>query len=89
MFFSLLSGADPENSERGGRVPHPPPPPPPPVWKLNFSGHAAYIIVGVFVMQNNVTLTVQNTLIIEEKKGARPLGPSSKSAYGCFAMRYS
>ena len=23
-------GADPENSKRGGRVPHPPPPPPPP-----------------------------------------------------------
>ena len=32
-------GADPEDSERGGRVPHPLPPPP--EWKLYFPGHAA------------------------------------------------
>ena len=37
------SGADPENSERWGWVPHPP---------LHFSGDAAHSIVGVFVMQS-------------------------------------
>ena len=29
----------------------------PPEWKLHFSGHAAYSIVSVFVMQSKVTLT--------------------------------
>ena len=44
------SGADPENSERESRVPHPPP-------TQRMRGDAAYSIVGVFVMHSNVTLT--------------------------------
>ena len=40
---AIFARADPENSERGGRVPHPP---------LHFSGDAAYSIVGGFVMQS-------------------------------------
>ena len=48
-------GADPENLERGGRVPYPA------LFerKLQFSGDGAYSIVGVFVMQSEVTLTFQ------------------------------
>ena len=61
-------------------------PPPHLERKLQFSGHAAYSIVGVFVMQSNITLTFwKNKLIVlvEEKRGSRgPLGPSPKSAYG-------
>ena len=52
---------------------------PTPEWKLHFSGHAAYSIEGVFVMQSKVKLTFQNILKIQEKKGGR--GPSPKSAY--------
>ena len=47
-----IAGADPENAEREDWVPHPPPH----EWKLYFSGHAEYSIVGVFVMQIKVTL---------------------------------
>ena len=46
----IVAGADPENSEKGGRVPHPPTPPPQKM-KTSLSGHAAYSFVGVFVMQ--------------------------------------
>ena len=55
-----FSGADPENTERGGGVSHRPEPPHPTPHherKLQFSGHAAYSIVGVFVMQSQVTFT--------------------------------
>ena len=48
-------GAYLENSERGGRISPPSPPPSPRPdheGKLDFSGHAAYSIVGVFVMQS-------------------------------------
>ena len=49
-------GADPENSERGGRVL----PPLHPAWNENFTFQdGAYIIVGVFMMQSEVTLTFQ------------------------------
>ena len=51
------TGADPENSERGGRVSPPTPSPPPPEWKLQFSGHAAYSILSVFAMQSKAKLT--------------------------------
>ena len=49
-----FAGADLENSERGSRIS---PPPPPGEWKLHFSGHAAYSIVDVLLMQSKVTLT--------------------------------
>ena len=50
--FHHVPGEDPENSERGGQVPHPPHP----EWKLYSSGHAVYSIVCVFVMQSKVML---------------------------------
>ena len=50
------------------------PPPPHPEWKLQFSGHAAYGIVGIFVMQSKVTLTFQKHFENTRKKGGpRPL----------------
>ena len=42
--------------KEGAESPIPNPPPLPPWMKLHFSGHAAYRIVGVFVMQSKVTL---------------------------------
>ena len=104
VFFSTLwfmlqhrnsSGAEPENLERVGRVPSFPPPPPPLERKLHFSGHAAYSIVGVFVMQSKVTFrktehfikrfSKQNHSVSGRKKGGRgPLGPFPKSAYAGF-----
>ena len=54
--FRECSGADPENSERGGPVPHPTLPPPPPPLNEHL-GHTAYSIVGVFVMQSKKTFT--------------------------------
>ena len=88
-----LSGADPENSERGGRFP-----PSHPRMTNSLSGHAAYSTVGVFVMQSKVTLTFRSEDRIKEhfiirfskqtlgvsgrkKGGCGPLGPSSKSAF--------
>ena len=48
---------------RGGsrkfRRRRPSPLPPPPEWRLHFSGHATYSIVGVFVMQSKPTLTIR------------------------------
>ena len=90
-----MAGADPENSERGGRVS-----PPPPERKLQFSGHAAYSIVGVFVMQSKVTFrktehfikrfSKQNHSVSGRKKGGRgPLGPSPKSAYDWFGFGFT
>ena len=55
--LSHIPGADPENSERGGRVP--PLPCPPLEWKLHFSGDAPYSIMSVFMMQSKVTLTLR------------------------------
>ena len=84
-YLAPILETDPENSERGGRVPQLPPPlRPAPERKLHFSGHAAYSIVGVFVMQSKVTLTFRKTelksilsndfqskiiVLVEEKKG--------------------
>ena len=72
--------------KRGPSLSHHPPPPPPSERKFQFSGHAAYSIVGVFVMQSNITLTFWKKKIIvlvEEKRGGRGLlSPSPKSAYG-------
>ena len=44
------------------------PTPHPPEWKLHFSGHAVYSIVGVFVMQK-VWLTFQKHLKMQGKRG--------------------
>ena len=63
----LIAGADPENSERGGRDPHPPPP----RMKTSFFR----------TRSNKVTLTFQKILKIQEKREGCPLGPSPKSAY--------
>ena len=50
--------------------------------KTSLSEHAAYSIVGVYVMQSKVKLTFQKHFENTRKKGARgPLGPSPKSAY--------
>ena len=41
MHFGGISGADQKIQKEGAESPHPPP-----KWKLHFSGHAAYSIVG-------------------------------------------
>ena len=49
--YYCLSGADPENSERGGRVPQP-------ASNENFTfQYGAYSIVGIIIIQSEVTLT--------------------------------
>ena len=55
FFNKKLVGADPENSERGDRVP--PPPHPRSAPRQMKTSLAAYSIVGVFVMHSKVTLT--------------------------------
>ena len=64
-----IAEADPENSEREGRVPHPPPP-----RRMKTSLFRS--------CSNKVTLTFQKHIENTRKKGGRcPLGPSPKSAY--------
>ena len=66
------TGADPENSERGGRVPYPPTHPPPPVKTSLFK-----------TCSNKVTLPFQKHFENTRKRGGGhgPLGPSPKFAY--------
>ena len=65
--IKFKTGADPENSERGGPVPHPPTPLPPNDFRT---------------CNNKVTLMFQKHFENTRKKGGRgPLCPSPKSAY--------
>ena len=70
------SGADPENSERSGRVPHSPP-------RMKTSLQPAdCMIITTLKKQLEGLGSYKNILKIEEKKGGRfPLDPSPKSAY--------
>ena len=62
--FWCSAGADPENSERGGRVLQPPSPhpnPPPQRENFTFQDMQYTAFEGVFVMQSKVTLTFRKT----------------------------
>ena len=71
------SGADPENSERSGRVPHSPP-------RMKTSLQPADCMIITTLEKRLEGLgSYKNVLKIQEKKGGGgPLGPSPKSAYG-------
>ena len=70
--FGFSRGGSRKFRKRGPR--------PPPRMKTSLSGHAAYSIVGVFVMQSKVKLTFQKHFENTRKKGgaapsAPPLNP--------------
>ena len=73
---SPFSGADPQNSERRGRVPHSPP-------RMKTLLQPDCIIITTLEKRLEGLGLYKNVLKIQEERGGRgPLGPSPKSANG-------